>query len=72
MALGIVVLNYNDYKTTIKFLDMIKAPCKTARCFWCLVYHSDFSMQNLRENWRSDVVFSMLKPPQHRIITGFL
>ncbi|WP_148321356.1 glycosyltransferase family 2 protein [Clostridium cuniculi] len=24
MALGIVVLNYNDYKTTIKFLDMIK------------------------------------------------
>ena len=24
MALGIVVLNYNDYKTTIKFLEMIK------------------------------------------------
>lgn len=42
----------------------------------CLVYHSDFSLQNLSENWHSSwhsgMVFSRLKPPQTRITTGFL
>ena len=41
-----------------------------------LFYHSDFSLQNLSENWRSSwrsgVVFSRLKPLRTRITTGFL